>query len=287
MPLRKILVPLSGHDDPADPECLENPALETAFLLGRRFDAHVEVYCIEADLTQTELPQSPWIPGSSVDVLIDMMAKESVERRERAHSLFEIVADHFLAPRIERPDPKAGFSEVSGSLSERGRLADLIVKACFPLDQGGGVPPMLPVALRETSRLVLISRSAVSSPFGKKIAVAWNGTSEAARAVGTAMEFLIHADEVAVISINEDGPFEPGGGSLAEHLQWQGIASRTVTVDGSAASVGQVLLEQLKEAGYDMLVMGANIRDRLRRVIFGGVTSDVLAHMPVPVFLVD
>ncbi len=116
----------------------------------------------------------------------------------------------------------------------------------------------------------LMSRSAVSSPFGKKIAVAWNGTSEVACAVGTAMALLTHADEVVVISINEDGPFGPCGGSLAHDLQWQGIASQTVMVDGSAASTGQVLLEPMKEAGSDMQVMGAYTRNRVRRVIFGG-----------------
>lgn len=288
-------MPLSGQYDLDDPESLERPALETAFLLGRRLDAHVEVYCIEADLTHGESPLSPWVPGSSVDVLIDMIAKESTERRERAFSLFQAVADRFLAPRMERSDPKAGFSasfleqmgEVSGSLSVRGRLADLIVTACFPLDQGGGMPLILKVALRETGRPVLISPSTFCDPFGKKIAVAWNGTSEAARAVGMANEFLAHADEVVIISVNEEGPFEPGGDSLAEYLQWHGISSRIVTVDGNVLSAGPMLLEQVKEAGSDMLIMGAYTRDRMRRVIFGGVTGEVLAHMPVPVLMVD
>lgn len=295
MSIRKILVPLSGQNDLDDPESLERPALETAFLLGRRLDAHVEAYCIEADLTQGDSPLSPWIPGSSVDVVIGMIAKESTARRERAHDLFQSVADRFSAPHMERPDPKVGFSvgffeqmgEVGGSLSARGRLADLIVTACFPLDQDGSIPLILKVALRETGRPVLISPSTVCDTFGKKIAVAWNGTSEAARAVGMAMEFLTHADEVVVISVNEDGPFEPGGDDLAEYLQWQGIVSRTVTVDRSTKSAGRTLLEQVEAAGSDMLIMGAYTRHRVRRVIFGGVTGDVLAQMPVPVLMVD
>jgi hypothetical protein len=110
MPIRKILVPLSGQYDLADPESLERPALETAFVLGRRLDAHVEVYCIEADLTHTQFRLSPWIPGSSVDVLIDMIAKESIERRDRARALFQSAAERFSAAHIRRPDPKVGFS---------------------------------------------------------------------------------------------------------------------------------------------------------------------------------
>ena len=295
MPIRKILVPLSGQYDLADPESLERPALETAFVLGRRLDAHVEVYCIEADLTHTQSRLSPWILGSSVDVLIDMIAKESLERRDRARALFQSVAERFSAAHMRRPDPKAGFSvnfieemgEIEGALSVRGRLADLIITACFPLEGDGGIPLMLQVALRETGRPVLISSSAASDTFGKRIAIAWNGSAEAVRAVSLAMEFLQRAEEVVVISVNEHGPFEPSGDSLAEYLQWQGICSRTVTVDGSAASAGMLLLEQINESESDMLVMGAYTRDRIRRVIFGGVTGEVLAHMPVPVLMVD
>ncbi|MGI9449440.1 MAG: universal stress protein [Geminicoccaceae bacterium] len=288
-------MPLSGQYDLADPESLERPALETAFILGRRLNAHVEVYCIEADLTHTQSRLSPWIPGSSVDVLIDMIAKESIERRDRARALFQSVAERFSAARTRRPDSNAGFSvnfleemgEVEGSLSVRGRLADLIVTACFALERDGDIPLILNVALRETGRPVLISSSTASDTFGKRIAIAWNGSAEAVRAAGLAMEFLQHAEEVVVISVNEHGPFEPSAESLAEYLQWQEIRSRTVTVDGSAASAGALLLEQIEHLGSDMLVMGAYTRDRIQRVIFGGVTGEVLARMPVPVLMVD
>ena len=295
MPIRKILVPMSGQYDLEDPESLERPALETAMLLGRRLDAYVEVFCIEADVMSTDLRLSPWIPGSSVEVLIDMIAEESVERRERACALFQTMSDRFSVPSADKPDPESGFcinfleqtGEVGGSLSARGRLADLIVTACHPLEQDGGMPLILKVALRETGRPVLISRSTVSESFGKTIAVAWNGSAEAARAVGTAIEFLVQADDVVLISVNEDGPFEPSGAGLADYLKWQGISAQVVTVDGSAASAGRILLEEVEKAGADMLVMGAYTRDRVRRVIFGGVTGEILARMPVPVLMVD
>ncbi len=295
MPIRKILVPMSGQYDPADPESLEKPALETAFNLGRRFNAHVEVFCMEAQPSEARGHLAPWMPRLAVEDLLNMIEKESDKRRERARELFEAVAGRFSAPRISQPDPEAGFSvcfleqvgEIGGSLSIRGRLADLIVTACFPLDEYASVPPMLEVALRETGRPLLISRSTVSKNFGQKIAIAWNGSAEAARAVDLALEFLTGADEVVVITVNENGSFEPSGDSLAEYLQWHGVRCRTVAVDGSAASAGLILQEQVYKAGADMLVMGAYTRDRVRRVIFGGVTGEVLARMTVPVLMVD
>ena len=101
------------------------------------------------------------------------------------------------------------------------------------------------------------------------------------------MQFLTMADEIVVISVNEDGPTTPSGDSLADYLLWHGVRSRTVTLDGSTVSAGQILLEQVEKEGADMLIMGAYTRNRVRRVIFGGVTNEVLARMAVPVLMVD
>jgi len=295
MPTRKILVPLSGQYDPADPELLEKPALETAFHLGRRFNAHVEVFCVGARTSEAHEQLAPWMPRLAVEDLLEAIEKENDLRRERALALFDVVADNFSAARVLQPDPQAGFSvnfleqigEIAHSLPLHGRLADLIVTACFPLTSMDSVPPLLATALRETGRPLLVSPRVGTESFGKKIAIAWNGSAEAARAVGAAMEFLMTAKEVTIICVNEDELVEPSGDRLAEYLQWHGVTSRSITIDGGAGSVGQILFDQIEEAKADMLVMGAYTRTRLQRVVFGGVTGEVLARMDIPVLMVD
>lgn len=295
MHARKILVPLSGKYDPADPESLERPALETAFDLARRFGSHVEVFCVEALPSEARRHLPRWMPRLAVDDLLDMIEKEDDKRRQRARDLFKATVERFSAPIKSQPTSGTGFSvdfleviaEVGDSVPLRGRLADLIVTACFPLEQNGGVPPLLEVALRETGRPLLITPPVARSSLGKKIAIAWNGSAEAARAVGQALQFLTIAEEVVVISVEEDGTITPSGDSLAEYLLWHGVRSRTVTVDGSATSAGRILLEQVDKERADMLIMGAYTRNRVRRVIFGGVTNEILARMAVPVLMVD
>lgn len=295
MHFRKILVPLSGQYDPADPESLERPALETAFDLGRRFGSHVEVFCVEALAEEVRGRMPGWMPRLAVDDLIDMIEREDDKRRERARDLFGATVERYAAPYVAAPTREGGFSvsfvevigEVGESLPLRGRLADLIVTACFPLEENGDVPPLLEVALRETGRPLLIAPSAARPSFGKKIAIAWNGSAEAARAVGQSLQFLMLAEEVVVISVTEDGRITPSGDSLAEYLLWHGVRSRTVTLDGSATAAGRILLQQVENEAADMLIMGAYTRDRVRRVIFGGVTNEVLARMALPVLMVD
>lgn len=291
MAIRKILVPLSGRYDPADPEGLEKPALKTAFVVGRRLDAHVEVNSYSAESSRH---LAPWVPHLAIEDLLNAIEDESEKRRARARDLYKAVADRFKAPRSAAPDPQGGFSasflEETGDagtlLPIRGRLADLIVTACPPLEADGEIPPLLEIALRETGRPVLIAREA-GATFGETVAIAWNGSVEATRAVALAMDFLVRAKEVVLISVSEDGPVGPGNDALADYLTWHGVRTRCNTVEGTRHSSGPLVVQQVRESGADMLVMGAYTRDRVRRVIFGSVTGEILDQMPVPVLMVD
>ncbi len=295
MAIRKILVPLSGQHDPEDPESLELPALETGFVLGRKFDCHVEVFCIEAERSTTRTHLAPWIPGAAVDELLETIDKENEQRRQRARALFDAVSARFAPLSLSQPDDNSGFSanfvervgEVRGSLAVRGRLADLIVTARLPPASDDGRPLMLEVALRETGRPVLICSATTGETFGHRVAVAWNGSAEASRAVAMAMDFFAAAEDVVVISVNEAGPFEPNAENLVNFMRWHGVSARSITLDDTSGSAGELLLEQVTEAGADMLVMGAYTRDRLRSLVFGSVTGTVLARATLPVLMVD
>ncbi len=295
MSIRKILIPLSGQYDPEDPESLELPALETGFALGRRFDAHVEVFCIEAEPSEARTHLAPWIPGAAVDELLDRLDTESEGRRKRARALFDAVSARVQPTIRSEPDAESGFSanfvervgEIHGTLAVRGRLADVIVTARPDLADAAARPLILEVALRETGRPVLICSNTTSDIFGRRIAIAWNGSAEASRAVAMSMDFLVAAEELVVISINEAGSFQPDAESLVAFLRWHGVGARSVTLDGTAASAGDMLLEQIDKAGADLLVMGAYTRDRVRRLIFGSVTSTVLSKATLPALMVD
>jgi nucleotide-binding universal stress UspA family protein len=50
-------------------------------------------------------------------------------------------------------------------------------------------------------------------------------------------------------------------------------------------SVGQALLEQARQLDCDLLVMGAYGHSRLREMILGGATREVLAHSKISVLM--
>ena len=51
------------------------------------------------------------------------------------------------------------------------------------------------------------------------------------------------------------------------------------------SSTGEALLKKTHELGADLLVMGAYTRSRLRQMLLGGVTSHMLEHADLPVFM--
>ena len=295
MSIRKILVPLSGQYDPEDSESLERPALETAFRLAQRLRAHVEVVCIEAEPRQAHQNIAPWIPGGAVKSLIDAIETESDQRRERAKNLYQIVCEEFdatqaTAPGIH-PEMTAAFLEHFGDIRDslvlRGRLSDLIVTACPPVGWKGDLPLILDRTLRKSGRPVLVSPPQLLPTLGERVAIAWNGSAESMQAVGMAMDIVQAAKDVVVISVNEDRTYDLSGDSLVEYLLWHRVIARLQSFDASARPAGQVILEQVARENTDMLIMGAHTRSHLQRIIFGSVTSELFAKMPVPVFMVE
>lgn len=120
---------------------------------------------------------------------------------------------------------------------------------------------------------------------GQRIAIAWNGSREASRAVADAMPLLAHADGVGVILAAGDR------GSTADlitgHLERNGVAAEMLPVSAHAHDhdAGVALLTEVDRFRADLLVMGAYGRSRVREVVLGGATRHVLHHLPIPALM--
>jgi nucleotide-binding universal stress UspA family protein len=125
--------------------------------------------------------------------------------------------------------------------------------------------------------------------FGRTIMVAWDAGREATRAVNDALPFLERAERVDLLTINPvkgahlhgDDP----GTDIALQLARHDVRVEVKQPDGGELDAGDILLARLADAGSDMLVMGGFAHSRLRELVLGGVTRNVLKHMPVPVLM--
>ncbi|WP_207485459.1 universal stress protein [Arenibaculum pallidiluteum] len=123
--------------------------------------------------------------------------------------------------------------------------------------------------------------------LGDEVAVAWDGGSAAARAVAAALPFLHRADRIRVLAAEVQNPSRSADPHhLAEYLGLHGVAASVHPVAAADRAVSRALVETAASLGCDLLVMGAYGHSRLREMMRGGVTQDILrAPQALPILM--
>jgi nucleotide-binding universal stress UspA family protein len=172
------------------------------------------------------------------------------------------------------------------------RYADLaIVGQIDPDDHVMLVPELAPeeVMLTAGRPVLVVPYAGDFTRLGERVVVAWNASREAARAVNDAMPLLTMAQSVTVLSVNPQTSVaqhgDVAGADIAVHLARHGVKVTVETSHASELDVADVLLNRVADLGADLVVAGGYGRSRMRELILGGTTRDLLLHMTVPVFM--
>lgn len=142
-------------------------------------------------------------------------------------------------------------------------------------------------ALFQSGRPVMIaSPSHISEQF-RRIAIAWDGSRVAARAMGDALAVLPQVEEVdlVVVAGEKDLASTVPGADAARHLSRCGIKANLVNVTLDSRSVAEVINETARDHKADAIVMGGFGHSRLREFILGGVTRELSAMAVRPLLL--
>jgi nucleotide-binding universal stress UspA family protein len=155
-------------------------------------------------------------------------------------------------------------------------------------DEPWGTPARLGRIVVAARRPVIVLPPALAKAAKPAlVAIAWNGSSEAARAVHDALPLLRGARRVVVFEGEPgrrfDGMEEPPRLELEPWLHAHGVAAEFARVEGDDPGVGAMVLARASEAGADLLVMGGYGHSRAAELVLGGVTRHVLAHATIPV----
>ena len=173
-------------------------------------------------------------------------------------------------------------------LAGRGRVADLVVISRAGHTDEDIAPESVSAALFETGRPVLVAPPVSPPTIGTRIAIAWNDSVQAARAVASAMRFVALASEVRVLIAGHGGEKVATDG-LVEYLACWGIKAAVEPFDpgsNSARSRGRGLLQHAQGMNADLLVMGAYGQGRMMQFLgLGGATAKVITANTMPLLL--
>lgn len=287
MPIRTILVPLSDAT-------AEAGTLGTAFALAKMFNSHIDALHLRADPMESIYDFVG--ENGSPSLVKEMMeaAEDNAQRvAARVRKGFEAAAAKARIEIVHRPSaqakPSASYAENTGLkdywIETPGRACDLIV-ARRPRNSADVIARVIAEsALMGTGRPVLLAPTRAPDKVGSSVAIAWNGSIEASRAVASAMPFLIRARSVTAISVVEKGGQDHNLDGLVHYLRWHGIRAKPAVVNSRGGDTGKAVTGAASRAKADLLVMGAYTHSRVREMIFGGVTKHVLGASRVPVLL--
>lgn len=284
--MKTILVPVSDGASAGAP-------LDVAFQVAARFGGHITALHVRSDPTTAVPLVGEGMSGTMVEDMMSLAERQGAERAESARKAFdEAVARSgaIIASSPPTDNVSAEWIDMIGREEEqvawRGRLADLVVVA--RPENGSEVPSLMTLnaGLMESGRPMLLAPLKAPPAFGDRIAVAWNGSAEAGRAVGAALPLMRLASSVVILSIAEDERTTSAtAGELAAYLAWHGITAEIRLLRPEGGNVADALLRECDAQGADMLVMGAYTHSRLRQLILGGVTRHVLHHAHIPCLL--
>src|SRR5437764_3990339 len=161
-----------------------------------------------------------------------MMAEAQVRAEETRALLDKILARHEII-RDDVAEPSGGrvsarWREESGYapmlVAQRARFFDLVVLGRSERVIGGIYTDAIETALTGSGRPLLLASSDAPPTVGETVAVAWNGSPEAVRALAASLPFLATARAVWLITAGAND--RDSVASAVEYLAWHGIKAQ-------------------------------------------------------------
>lgn len=242
-----------------------------------------------ARLTGIHVTPAAEVPPLYKPSLVDQVAAEIGSKlatdARKAATIFDEEATQRLADAI--------WFETAGDvvkgISDKARYADLVIVGLYER-QGSFETHPLPVAhsiILQCGRPVLVLPAAVQPGALARVAVAWDGSREAVRAVHDALPLLRLSQSVQIVAVvglsPEDG--EADVESLSAHLANHRIKVRSQVLRIEPANEHESLRQHIEQGGYDLLVMGGYSHPKWQEFIFGGITRSVLLSSSIPVLV--
>ncbi len=267
-----ILVPFYdyyGDDASASAVC-------AACHVAKAFDSYIEgLLVIEGENTGTVETEDPE-PHEIAD---------QIESHFRALVAGEGIA--FTPADANRP--YAAWRETTGVeshvVADYGRMFDLTVVRRAASHAATDWRHTYEAAIFETGRPVLLAPLAPPAGLGANIVIAWNGSTETARTIALGLPLLAKATTVTILTVEGGTVPGPPAEAVRDYLARHGIAAGIRHIASEGRTLGEAILAEAGTLGADLLFKGAYTHTRLRQMIFGGATEDIISKSPLPVLM--
>lgn len=276
-----VLVPLVTYPD-ADSDGIVAQAVALAAGLG----AALNVLAVNADIPDVSNVLSSFLLNTP-----EMIRQAEATSRNKGNHLIALFEAKAKAAdvAITTSSVTAPLTLLAETAVTRARYHDLVFVGC---DTGRAMSQSTAEAMifgagRPTILLPETPAGEPAIPGIDHVAIAWDGTRVAARAVGDALPFLTRAKQISVITVVDEKPLKEknAGEQLAEGLRSRGLNARAITAHSNGRLISESLQQTALENGCQLLVMGGYGHSRIRDFVLGGATRGVLSDLAMPVLI--
>lgn len=274
--IRSAYMPLATY-----PEAIADEAIKAAAAFAAPLAATLDVRTFEAKL--------PRVSTGLGDLVLDIpgLVRAGEEKsRSECSRLEGLVRDNAAAnANVRCASRRVAWGAVADEAAQETRYFDL---ALLPwTDETVAAQAMAEAVVFESGRpAILVPPSARPTPLAH-IAIAWDGSRVAARALGDALPFLIDGGQISVLTVGDEKPLK--GSNLAETLASalvrRGLDARPLNVTLGKKTIGEALQYAALSHGAQLLAMGAFGHSRIRDFVLGGATQGILTELRLPVLL--
>lgn len=258
--------------------------LGPAIDLARRFESHLVALSVMPPL----LYDPALTPGGGVTVIDGHRKSYAIDQASMRVDFESSVRAAGVSAEWRLDDADRG--SVWSKVVDHGRSADLVIasQADPQWSYSHLVEAPAELVLHSGRPVLFIPNTGEHVGLGRRVLVAWNGRRESARAAFDAIPLLRTADEVAVAWINPADDKASGdlpAADLCTALARHGVKCEATEIERPDQQAGETLLARARHTRRDLLVMGGYGHSRLRELILGGATREVLRSMELPVLM--
>ena len=284
MAFKDLLLQISCY-----PERSHDHVIENAVAFAAALKAELTALTFEYEMS---VPYSP-MGGMVLDVggMVAAETQRSVANANEALKVFNAAALKAGVPHSQMLERTAS-GLVDQAVANHARLRDLtLIPAGGPGDFQQFIAEKV---IFESGRpVVMLPQPETRGPAKRPvqtldcIAIAWDFSRPAARAIADAMPLLKQAKVVRVITVTNEKTLSTNRSlsDLKRHLGLHGIEFFDDEEDAAGRTIGDTLLQYSENFGLDLLVMGAYGHSRFRDFFLGGATTTMTANPTLPVFL--
>ena len=269
---KRLFLPLLTYPDSSSETILEN-----AVSLASNLDA---VLC--ANIFDVSIPPivNPWPLFLDTDEMIQKAERQSRQKGEALEgALRKRCADAGVVLEIETST--VSQPDAVDFATEQARLYDVTLA-----QSGAPFAAIAEALIFGAGRPVILYPERICSGRIEHVAVAWDGSRAAARALADAAFLIDDALRVSVLSVLGEKAIDQNAASqLADVFISQGVKADAFAFQASEGSIGAAIQSKAQELRADLLVMGGYGHSRLREFVLGGATADVLSKPMLPVLM--